>query len=385
MQKYLILFIAFFLLNACISKNSKNSEKFNSDLIELSMENFVAQNPIETCQDKIKVLPLQTDTNCLMGYIQKIEILDSTIFILDVNHTLFVYKMDGSFVYKVSATGRGPKEISRLGGFYINGHKKYVGIWDNLKFKMFKYDYQGKLLDIVDCGNKLFYAAKEIKMIDKNRLLLTLSYDPGITSSYVSINCSDYTVDKKYFLYPYRWKTSSSGFNNLMQARNNAGHYVVNMLSDTVYQYVNENFIPRFVLKSHKNKTLKNKLDHVTDYSDIVSYTQSRNISPGLMSIAMTDSICCVEYRCNQEWNYVFWNLYTYRGAYTSSSYRDRLNVFKNFDIKATTGPYFVGFVLPCNLDLKKIAEKCSLEVVNILSVVKEEDNPVLVFYPIYV
>ena len=73
------------------------------------MENFVAQNPIETCQDKIKVLPLQTDTNCLMGYIQKIEILDSTIFILDVNHTLFVYKMDGSFVYKVSATGRGPK------------------------------------------------------------------------------------------------------------------------------------------------------------------------------------------------------------------------------------------------------------------------------------
>ena len=53
------------------------------------------------------------------------------------------------------------------------------------------------------------------------------------------------------------------------------------------------------------------------------------------------------------------------------------------FNDKTTTGPYFVGFVLPCDLDLKKIAEKCSPEVVNILSVVKEEDNLVLVFYPV--
>lgn len=374
-----VLFGIVVLSYACILKKP---EKVNQEFVELSIENFKLQDPIENCLSNIKVLPLETDTNCLMGYIEKIEICEPYILVLDVNHTLFVYLMDGSFVYKVAATGRGPKDITRLGGFYVDKLKKHVVVWDNMKQKMFHYDFKGDLLSIVKCDNEIFYAAKDMKMIEKDKLLLSLAYHPGITSSFVSMSCSAYSFDRAYFTYPYRWKTRSSGYGNPTQAHNTSGNYVINMFSDTVYHYQNDSFIPRFVLKSSETSIFKSNFDHFTDYGDMISYALNNHLSQGLLGIVMTDSVCNTQYRYKNRWNQVYWNIYTRRGVYTPNTEYSQ-NVLKNINFKTATGQDFVGFVLPHQLNIKIISETCSPEVVAKLASLSEDDNPILVFYPI--
>lgn len=214
------------------------------------MQEMELRNPIDSSLRNIVLLPLETDTNCLMGYIDKIEIELPYIFILDFNHNLFIFKNDGSFVRKIATNGRGAGEISRLKEFYINPYQKYIGVFDDMKQQVFKYNYTGELQEIVSCKNPIFDAALEIKAIDKNKLLLSLGYFPGIKSSFVIVDEKNYETISKCMTYPYEWLTSSSDANFPKQFHNGRGHFAINMFSDTLYRYVDKGLVPYLIFDS---------------------------------------------------------------------------------------------------------------------------------------
>lgn len=339
-------------------------------------------NPIDSSLKNAILLPLHTDANCLVGYIDKIEIVLPYIFILDFNHNFFIFKNDGSFVKKITATGRGSDEIARLREFYINPYRKYIGIFDDLKQKMFKFDFTGELKEVVSCKNPIFDAALEIKAVEDNKLLLSLGYFPGINSSFALVDEKKYKTICTNMTYSYKWLTLSSDANSPKQFHHANGHFAIRMFSDTIYRYTNENFEPWLVLNTGVPAFKGMNPSVVTDYSDIVGYVYRHHLSHGISRIVLSDSVGYVECFYNNHLNHVFWNLNTNKAVY-SPNMKGYPNVLKDFNVCSSTGNYFVGFFFPYQIDVAGIREHYPAEMVEILESLEEDDNPVLVFYPI--
>lgn len=385
MLKIYITIIIVFYLVAC--QNSQKPIAQCEELQTINIEEFEQKNPIEKCMHQIKIVPLATDTENLIGGIKKIEVYNPYLFILDNNNNFFIYNIDGSFISKITATGKGPKEVSHVTNFYINTNKQYIGIYDYLKEKIFRYNFKGKLLKILPCKSKLFTEAVEINQISNNKLLLSLDYTPGLKHSFATVNCNDYSLDQYYKPYSYTWKNLSSDGDRPKQTKNQMGTYIISMLSDTLYYYSKNDFFPICVLKSNLEPANQNSINpiFVSDYSDVLMQAyKNTNMSRGFLKILMTDSTAYSLYYYNKKANNLFWNLETGKG-YISESFGGYPNAFADFMVLTTSGNDFVGYVPAHKLNLNAIKKECTPEVVKILSNVKEDDNPIIVFYPITV
>lgn len=89
--------------------------------------------------DSVNLIPLETNEDCIIGEISKMEIDNNYIYILDsdVAKTLFVFKKNGEFLRKIGAKGNGPGE--------------YTSIWD------FKLLSKNKLMILDFTNNKLLF------------------------------------------------------------------------------------------------------------------------------------------------------------------------------------------------------------------------------------
>lgn len=350
---------------------------------QINIENSQKYNPIDSAIKHVQVIPLQTDSIALIEYIDRIEMDEQYIFILDVNNNFFIFRMNGEFVAKIAASGRGPKDITRLRNFYIDTYKKRICIFDDIRQSIFKYNYEGEFIDRVPCKEPVCNSVLEMQMLSENEVFLTLSYDPEITSSYALIDATTYSLQEKLLPYPYHWQLSCTDGNFPKQCRHWSGHYAVHLLSDTLYKYENRQFVPWLAFQSGKKPFTGLKPKTVKDYGDLVSYAHSHKLSTGIQRVLMTDSIGYTDLFYDGNNNHVFWNLNTFKTVYTPL-FGGYPNALKDFNVCSATKDYFIGFILPSQINLEVLQKECSAEVVEKLSHVRMDDNPVLVFYPIF-
>lgn len=375
-----------FLLCLCAlwaCKEQKTTNQMANCCHQINIENSQKYNPIDSAIKHVQVIPLQTDSIALIEYIDWIEMDEQYIFILDVNNNFFIFRMNGEFVAKIAASGRGPKDITRLRNFYIDTYKKRICIFDDIRQSIFKYNYEGEFIDRVPCKEPVCNSVLEMQMLSENEVFLTLSYDPEITSSYALIDATTYSLQEKLLPYPYHWQLSCTDGNFPKQCRHWSGHYAVHLLSDTLYKYENRQFVPWLAFQSGKKPFTGLKPKTVKDYGDLVSYAHSHKLSTGIQRVLMTDSIGYTDLFYDGNNNHVFWNLNTFKTVYTPL-FGDYPNALKDFNVCSATKDYFIGFILPSQINLEVLQKECSAEVVEKLSHVRMDDNPVLVFYPIF-
>ena len=381
MRKISMIFFCLAILGACKEQVNEKSPA-NAAIKTIDIKVCELYNPIDSAIRHAKIIPLQTDSIALMGYIDRIEMDGQRIFILDVNNNFFILRMNGEFIAKIVASGRGPKDITRLRNFYIDPYKKRVCIYDDIRQSIFKYNYEGEFVERVSCKGPIFYSASEMQMLSANEVLLTLSYDPGITSLYVLVDAKKYSLQKELLGYPYQWKVYTDDDNFPKQFKHWSGHYVINFLSDTLYKYENQHFVPWLVFQSGKKPFTGLKPKTVKEYSDLVSYTYSHKLSSGIHKVIMTDSIGYTNFFYDGNNNHVFWNLNTFKTVY-APLFGGYPNALKDFNVCSATKDYFIGFILPSQINLEVLQKECSAEVVEKLSRVSIDDNPILVLYPI--
>lgn len=375
-----------FLLCLCAlwaCKEQKTTNQMANCCHQINIENSQKYNPIDSAIKHVQVIPLQTDSIALIEYIDRIEMDEQYIFILDVNNNFFIFRMNGEFVAKIAASGRGPKDITRLRNFYIDTYKKRICIFDDIRQSIFKYNYEGEFIDRVPCKEPVCNSVLEMQMLSENEVFLTLSYDPEITSSYALIDATTYSLQEKLLPYPYHWQLSCTDGNFPKQCRHWSGHYAVHLLSDTLYKYENRQFVPWLAFQSGKKPFTGLKPKTVKDYGDLVSYAHSHKLSTGIQRVLMTDSIGYTDLFYDGNNNHVFWNLNTFKTVYTPL-FGGYPNALKDFNVCSATKDYFIGFILPSQINLEVLQKECSAEVVEKLSHVRMDDNPVLVFYPIF-
>jgi hypothetical protein len=92
----------------------------------------------------IRYIPLETKESCLLGKIRKLIIEDSLMFISDMDE-LFVFNLNGQFIYKVSRFGRGPGEYINIWDFDISLEDNLLTIYSDRSKKVIQYDISGQL------------------------------------------------------------------------------------------------------------------------------------------------------------------------------------------------------------------------------------------------
>ncbi len=139
----------------------------------------------DVCQmaDFEKVIPLETLGDALIGEIDKLEMDDSHIVILDKRmRTVWLFGIDGKFIRKIGRLGNGPKEYVSLDDMCFDKEKGTIWIWDRIKQVMLEYDLTGELLKEVATGfsSNVFAKTKDgfwlyysyLKNHDNNSLIL---------------------------------------------------------------------------------------------------------------------------------------------------------------------------------------------------------------------
>lgn len=139
----------------------------------------------DVCQmaDFEKVIPLETVGDALIGEIDKLEMDDSHIVILDKRmRTVCLFGIDGKFIRKIGRLGNGPKEYVSLDDMCFDKENGTVWIWDRVKQVMLEYDLTGELLKEVATGfsSNVFAKTNEgfwlyysyLKNPDNNSLIL---------------------------------------------------------------------------------------------------------------------------------------------------------------------------------------------------------------------
>ena len=136
-MKYKYIYFLSLILLGC------NKNEFNEKEIDFSFSKL-SNNPISDNVAKYSIIPLETKDEAYLTSGKKILIYGSKIYILENNmgkrHLIYIFSLDGKFINKINAQGRGAKEYQGIGDFDIHPKTEYVSILDPALKKIFSYD-----------------------------------------------------------------------------------------------------------------------------------------------------------------------------------------------------------------------------------------------------
>jgi hypothetical protein len=112
--------------------------------IKLDLDRSIHYSPNITIE---AVINLEANDISLIGEVDRIEIFDSLIFILDrfQSSAVLIFDKNGKFLTRTS-NGRGPSEMISPWDFYIDKNKRQIIIYDQNTFRLMSYDFNLNLI-----------------------------------------------------------------------------------------------------------------------------------------------------------------------------------------------------------------------------------------------
>lgn len=110
--KNFILFGVMALLTvSCFQKKEEESDE-NVCSLHIESKNILNSIKLSEIVSYCKYLPLETNPECLIGQLDKVEFFENDIFVLDTRSAKTVYRFssEGKFLNRIASRGRGPGE-----------------------------------------------------------------------------------------------------------------------------------------------------------------------------------------------------------------------------------------------------------------------------------
>jgi hypothetical protein len=138
MKKSIFLFIAVVLLLACANEQKKIGRPVNHE-IDFDYNNCVEDFDLGTLTDSVmQIIPLETTDEALIANIDKIEIRNNQIYIMDqLAKSVYVYDMNGKYLNRINKVGQGPGEYTNLS--YMTITDSVVIVLDHFIGKQIEY------------------------------------------------------------------------------------------------------------------------------------------------------------------------------------------------------------------------------------------------------
>jgi hypothetical protein len=95
----------------------------------------------------VRYIPLETNDDCLIGSVKKVLVRNSRIYVADFSRAiaLFVFDMNGKFLFKIARMGQGPGEYTSFRDFDIQANGD-IYMFDHFGRKFLVFNSDGKYL-----------------------------------------------------------------------------------------------------------------------------------------------------------------------------------------------------------------------------------------------
>lgn len=155
---YLLLF--FYILMSCKHDTPRQQNVLSNDSIQMIYLPEPTSPKIEDLIDSVTCIPLETNIECLLANIYKIEAYDNRFYIIDDNgESIFIFDNKGKFLLKINDKGRGPKEYLKVTDINFDPISKKLIASDCFSKKIFVYAPNGTLEKVLRVNFDLSYIA----------------------------------------------------------------------------------------------------------------------------------------------------------------------------------------------------------------------------------
>ena len=369
---FLLSFLLFLFLQSCINKSMYDLALEDAQII-IDVDSAIL-SPLKIAT--IKYIPLETSQDCIIGFASKVLIKNNKIYVADYSLTkaLFVFDMNGKFLFKIAKFGQGPDEYNSLRDFdiHINGD---IYILDGTNNKILIFNQTGDFIKDI----KIDYSISHFCLIN-NKLYFSKLRESGKMFANLAVynlagNKTEFLLkDKKnlhdlriidYNPYDFFYSPDST-------------FYYSPKFSNIIYSITEESVRPAIGIKN-----LKMTPEHIINMwlQEDDGFERSKMIINNKFFIENThiyetDKHITIEYLSGVNGSRLLYNKHS-KSAYIISAY----NYFETIGIdkvKGSIGNDFFG-VIDFNSDneIRQRILKSREELKNW----KEDDNPVLVIF----
>ena len=275
------LFLMISLLMSGCSANKNDIEVLNINKIA---SDIVNSTDIFT---DIRIVPLETQDESLVGRIGNIIIKNGHIYIAD-RSTVFKFDENGAFESKISRQGRGPGEYYNITDIQIGENGNPLVYCDLFK-KIFEYDWSGTLVNTTDVD---FYGYSIFLANDSSLFIFQGSQG----EKHKVCQYKDNVLIKSHIYLDSHLKEflHTAGLQNFSTFSGRT--YFYERYNDTVYQLVDDEFVPKFIANYNGRNIPKSYFER--SYADMMEFVNTINnrFAYGIHSFLETDSQYFVQY-----------------------------------------------------------------------------------------
>ena len=271
-QVLLLTSIAFqMLLTNCNTSNSDrtNNSETKNEFIEINIDELDLKDSVlfSTFFSSVKIIPLETNKNCLIGSIADIVIVNDTIYVLDQFNakSLLVFDLEGNFIRKIGNVGRGPGEYSMPQSFTVDTKHNQVHIVDRFR-KILTYTLNGKFIKEVtpEFGNSIIHSIKNLNGVNYVEHSINNADESAFYVS--SIDNSGNILNQWLPSHIYSNGNNSGNTVNQLVKTNNGIKYM-RPYWDTIFTIQPDNKIRPFIHLSTQNKITEYELNEMREYN----------------------------------------------------------------------------------------------------------------------
>lgn len=286
---------------------------------------------------------------------------------------------------KIGIKGNASNEIMSLTDFYVNKLKCEVVIYDILKSKMFYYDYNGNFLRSIICKNNHLQESIDMLYYNDETMILTMTNNPNVKYNYTIVNSGNFSTNKGCLPYPIISETYAQSADIPKISMNNKNTYATAFLSDTVYIYNGNNFIPTFVISSKMKRTDRGIIDKLCSDCknpfEAIRILSNKGYSCGISKLLVTDSHLLIYYCEGKKWHKIYIDIKNGGGAICDNNISN--NIIASGQYITTSSNAFISAIPAYDLlniiDYKEIIESNN-QLQKILTETNIDDNPILCF-----
>jgi hypothetical protein len=387
LNKFFIgIFVLIIFLASCTSKNVSYLDTPCEVLQCLNWDNPKSGSPeYKNC----KIVKLETNSDCLITYIKQIEVANNFLVISDMDRHLFVFDKNGNFVSQIGKYGVGPDEYVALNTFYIENDSLIVVI-DDVRSALIKYDFRGKYLSAEKVKMEDIRRCNQAVLIDNDLILHNaisgFSTDIDGNMAYSIIDTKTLKLKRKYFSYaPIKLDNYIHFFSLNAISKNEEGADFIMPLNDTIFHYASSTVFPKYIIELPKKMASPSQIKPNTkSYLNDVYRLDQEGYFTGFTGIFETKNYIYLRCTIDVTEGYFFCDKTTQQGYYYGSL-PHKIQQIPLFPIIHSFDNTLVGLAQPTNMAAYNF-EFASDDLVGqqfneILSVMQEDDNPILFFY----
>lgn len=279
------MFVLLIFFDGCTRQSFQGLTKINVNNID---DNLL----LSTIVDRIRYIKLETDNHNLIGNVDKLIYQNGRFYILDTYaaKSIFVFREDGKFLFKINSIGRGPGEFIRPDDFDVDSLRG-IFVLDVEQRKLIRYDLNGKYVEEIF----LPFTAISFAIVGDTLYAFYCGYLPNLelrTNSNKMYNLVILDVKnkifKKYLEFDIRIHypvIASRAFSRTFD-----GLFLISTFNDTVYQIMmdgslikkylidfGDKHIPINFFSTNKNKTREYIYNELANYCYMVSNYNETN------------------------------------------------------------------------------------------------------------